>query len=99
MYSVAWWVIAGLACWRITSILHRETIFQPFRQRIGIFPDGSTDDSYSHNFITQLFECFMCLSVWVGFVCVLALVLFPYLLLPFALSAVAILFDKRVFYG
>lgn len=41
----------------------------------------------------------MCLSVWVGFVCVLALVLFPYLLLPFALSAVAILFDKRVFYG
>lgn len=96
MSNATWWVVAALACWRITSILYRETIFQSLRQRIGIDSDHIVDERYADRFITQLFECYWCLSVWVGVLCLLALFVWPYILLPFAFSAVAIIIDGKL---
>lgn len=81
-------VVAALACWRITSLFIREDgpwhIFMHIRslaRRAGS--------------LGAAFECHWCLSVWVGLLCtVIVLAGGWWSLLPFALSAVAIVVDS-----
>lgn len=89
---IVWIVVAALATWRITNIITSEKIFEPLRKGLGI-----TDDiHYPDTFLGYLFSCFYCMSVWVGFVCTLLLIFFPYALLPFSLSALSILIKESI---
>lgn len=90
-----WLLVAGLATWRITSILHREQIAAPVRKAVGIMPVSEDEDDpmywiYPETFLGKLFYCPWCLSVWVGAGVLLLLLVFPVLIIPFALSAITI---------
>lgn len=82
--------LAFLACWRLTSIIHSETIAAPLRKMVGGVEIISGEWVYPNTFIGYLFSCFWCLSVWVSGLCVAVLFICPYALYPFAISAVAI---------
>jgi hypothetical protein len=96
-----WLIVAGLATWRLTSILHREQIAAPIRKQIGIMPVAEDEDDpeywiYPDNFIGKVFHCSWCLSVWVAGLNTILLFVFPVLLIPFALSTlVIILYELR----
>lgn len=100
-----WLIIAGLAAWRITSILHHERIAEPVRKLIGvreIEPSANSTLSevsrfYPDTFLGQLFECFLCLSVWVGLIMLVVLVVFPLAMIPLAISALAIFAQMIIF--
>lgn len=98
-----WLIVVGLATWRLTSVLHHETIAKPLRRLIGIQefgPDrisGETLRTYPDTFIGRLFECFMCLSVWCAVLMLVVLILLPVLLLPLAISALAIFAQVAIF--
>lgn len=85
-------IVAGLATWRLSSLLLYESgpldIFMRLRSAVeneGLGPAP----------LRQLFSCMWCMSPWVGLVCaVLMLTEYWVALLPFALSAVAILVDQ-----
>lgn len=88
-----WLIVGGLATWRLTSILHEEEIAAPVRKAIGIVEYSDESPSYwtyPDTFIGKMFQCFWCLSVWVGGAITLLLHIFPRLSLPFALSSLAI---------
>ena len=93
-------VLSAIATWRITSIINRETIFAPVRawmgeKKIDKKLNEITWTEYEYpTFLAKLVGCFMCLSVWVGLGCTLVMFVFPYLLLPFVLSAAGIVIDK-----
>lgn len=83
-------VLAGLATWRISSLIIREDgpgrVFFRLRTFLGRY------------FVTLL-ECLWCLSVWVGLgVGLLALSAIWWVLIPFAMSAVAIGMDNLVYH-
>lgn len=89
-----WFLIAGLATWRITNIIQREEIASPVRRSLGVFePDGEDPDHwiYPDNFIGKVLHCFWCGSVWVAGAMTVLCLIFPPLILPFAVSALAIL--------
>jgi uncharacterized protein DUF1360 len=96
-----WLVIGALATWRLTLILHQEKIGKPLRSLMGIREmkgvGGEIIRTYPDNFLGQLFECFMCLSVWVGSLVVVLLFVFPIILLPFAVSMTAIALQLLIF--
>lgn len=80
-------VVAGLATWRLSSLLLYES------GPLGVFMHLRSLAAQT-SFTTQLFSCMYCMSVWVGLLCAVLLVTDWWLsLLPFALSAVAILVD------
>lgn len=85
-------IVYALAVWRVTSIIHHEKIAESFRQSKLFGYDGI---SYPDTFAANLILCFWCLSVWIAALCFLLLWLFPYPLLVFAGSAVAILIEER----
>lgn len=93
--SIVWLLITFLATWRITSILHHEDIAAPFRAWLGVQEEGDLI-SYPDTFLGHLIECFWCTSVWVGLVCAAIMLLLPYILLPFALSAGAIMIERAL---
>ncbi len=84
-----WFIVAALATFRITSILHHEEIAAPFRKYFGgvLIAEEWT---YPDTFIGRLLGCFWCVSVWVGLFCSILVYIRPELLVPFALSTVAI---------
>ena len=95
-----WAIIALFATLRITSALHNEQILSWFREEIIGTRESSVSDItgihnwfvyYPDTFIGDIFSCFWCLSFWVSLVVILIWFLFPYVLLPFALSGAAIL--------
>lgn len=92
------WAIAGfLAVWRLTNIIQREEIAAPIRRSVGIIePDGEDPDHwiFPDSFLGKVFYCFWCGSVWVSLFVTLLLLVFPPLILPFALSAGAIAFKQ-----
>lgn len=90
-----WVVVAVLATTRLTLILHEERIAKGIR---GLFGITESDDLviYPETFWGYLFGCYWCLSVWVGIFCTIILIFMPILLLPFALSMVAILLNEKV---
>lgn len=63
-----WIVILSLVNWRITSLLHTESMFGWLRKWIGI--DETEDDTYTWIYPDGLwgdiFGCFWCLSLWVA---------------------------------
>ena len=58
-------IIAIPASWRLTSLIQIEdgpwNIFRKFRRIIGV-----KEDDDEANFITKLFACVDCFSVWIG---------------------------------
>ncbi len=90
-----WVIVAALASWRLASIAHREGIFRPVRRWLGIGEEGGVI-TYPETFLGELFSCLWCLSVWTGTLCTVLLFVFPHVLLPFALSALAIGLERAV---
>lgn len=94
-----WLVVAGLATWRITNIIQREEIASPIRKNLGVFePDGEDPDHwiYPDSFVGKVLHCFWCGSVWVAGAITLLCFMFPPLILPFAISALAILVNNYI---
>jgi hypothetical protein len=84
-----WLIVGSFATWRIASIIHSERIAKPFRSLFGVIETEETT-MYPDTFFGHLIECFYCVSVWVGLGTTVVLFLYPYVLIPFAMSAVAI---------
>ena len=100
--SVVSMLVLILACWRLTSLLVRESgpfeMFAKFRHLIGVrYVEGSTVP-YGTNIIAETLSCAWCCSMWVGTVLAIAYVIDPGLTvlvsLPFALSAGAIIVER-----
>lgn len=95
-------IIAILATWRLSAMLSYETgpfnIFIWFRELFGIVHnDFGEKVGVPELFFAELLDCVWCVSVWVGFVVAVALYFYPvlvWILLPFALSAGAIIVEK-----
>lgn len=94
---LVWLIAGGLAVWRITNIIQKEEIASPIRKAVGVTeadPEDSNYWIYPDNFIGKVFHCFWCGSVWIGAIITIILIIFPPLILPFALSALAIAFKS-----
>lgn len=88
-------VLMVLATWRIASIIHTEEIGRGFRKIFGVDEDDSII-TYPNNFFGKLISCFWCVSVWSGILVYGLFLLFPYILVPFAISTGAILIKEKV---
>ena len=94
-------LIASLATWRLSSLLvnSREAgpgkLLNRIRDWAGVYELGEDDEPITS--LGKLFSCVWCMSVWIG-VALAVIVITPCwaLLIPFALSAVAILINVRV---
>ena len=100
--SVVSMLVLILACWRLTSLLVRESgpfkMFDKFRHLVGVrYLEGSTVP-YGTNVIAETLSCDWCCSMWVGIALVVAYAIEPSLTflasLPFALSAGAIIVER-----
>lgn len=97
-------VIMILATWRLTSLLHSELgpfdLFVHIRKMFGILHDDlGYPFGYPPNFFAKLFECFWCLSVWIGIGVTVSVYLFPiaiWLWLALALSGGAIKLNEVI---
>lgn len=87
-------ITCGLATWRVTSLLVHEkgpfSVFARLREAV------STDDDWQEpSFLGGLLSCFWCTSVWVSvLVALIARSPLRWVLMPFALSGVAILIEQ-----
>lgn len=90
MVDVVWLIVLGLATWRICHLI----IFEP--GPFDVF--GHIRGWAVHSaFFSELVSCIYCLSVWVGIgVWVIALTPARALLVPFALSAAAVMVQGYV---
>jgi uncharacterized protein DUF1360 len=83
-------LILSLATWRISSLLVNED--GPYQMLAEL---RSKTIKY-----TKLLECVWCVSLWIGVILIVAYYLFPlyaiWIMLPFALSAGAILADRFI---
>lgn len=97
-------IIAILATWRLSAMLSHETgpfnVFVSLREFAGIVHDDDGKKTVvPESFFAELLDCVWCVSVWIGGAVAIGLYLCPvlfWLLLPFALSAGAILFERLV---
>ena len=98
-----WLVVGFLATWRLTNIIHWEGIAAPIRKIFGGNSDKEGNIHYEPlyifkwrvTFFAKLLSCFMCLSVWVGILVTILVLVFPWILIPFALSTIAIIIEER----
>lgn len=68
-----------------------EKVMTKFRRLFGERIDvGTGKPTYPATWYGYLIDCFLCLSVWVSFIFTVLVFIFPYILLPFFLSALAI---------
>lgn len=101
--SIEHLLILGLATWRISNLLVNEDgpfdFFARLRSALGVKYD-ETSRPYGTNVFSKLWTCVWCISPYVG-----ALLTFGYwrwsglfilILLPFALSAAAVIADRVV---
>jgi hypothetical protein len=88
------WLVATLAAWRLTSILHREEIASFIRSWVGIREEEGLL-VHPETFLGKLFGCFWCLSVWVSAGCFLVAAYEPLILMPFAISTVVIFLEEK----
>lgn len=106
-WLIYWTIIGGLAAWRLTNIAHWETISYPIRRLFGAFTAVDTETGHEVvkyrtftvfgkeiSFFAELWSCFWCLSVWVSIGVFILILVFPWILLPFAISAVAIIIER-----
>jgi hypothetical protein len=91
------YLVAALATYRISVLLAFDygplEILERFRQWLGVDYD-SEGNRYSETELGQLIMCVYCNSVWVGVAVTVLIHVFSwwaYVLLPFALSGVAVL--------
>lgn len=92
-------LMAALATWRVSSLLVNEDgpgdLLLKFRYRVGTHELDEYDRPLSN--LGKLFACVWCMSVWVSvIVAVVAITPFWVVLIPLALSAVAILIQSVV---
>jgi hypothetical protein len=97
-------IVAALATWRLSSLLVNKNEAGPanllhrIRDWAGAYELGEDDEPITS--LGKLFSCVWCMSVWVGAaLAVIAITPCWALLIPFALSAVAILINARVVDG
>jgi len=103
--SIVELLILALATWRITNLFVDDSEQGPYEllDRIRYLAGYRYDEKnrpYATNVVSSAMLCFWCFSFWIGLV-VLLISLLPhwvgyYILLPFALSAGALLIKKRV---
>lgn len=99
----------ALATWRTASMLVYEEgpfgIFYRLRVASGLMYDQNHEVLLliPDNFFAQLLSCIRCATIWTGISWTVAYLLLPdfilYISLPFALSALAIGWDKLVHNG
>lgn len=85
-------IVAALATWRLSSLLlYEEGPFEVFmRLRSAVDAPG-----LGHAQLRVLFGCIYCMSVWTGLLCAMLMMSDLWVaMLPFALSAVAVMVDK-----
>jgi hypothetical protein len=85
-------IVAALATWRVTSLLVNEAgpweMFARLRGAAGV--------GLSQDLLPSILQCFWCCSVWVGIVItVIAILPIWWVLVPLALSAVAVVIEER----
>jgi len=96
------YLILALATWRISAMLSYEDgpwfVFRRLRKLIGIMYYEEDDATVEPDtFFGSLFGCVWCLTIWIGTVVWIAYNLWPdviYPLVPFALSAGAIMIER-----
>lgn len=96
-------VVASLATWRLSSLLAREDgpwmIFAIFRRIIGVKYDALSRP-FGGNIVAEGVICIWCNSVWIGLLLTVIYVIIGkallWLILPFALSAIAIIVDELI---
>lgn len=99
--SIFGYLLVALAVWRITNLLMHEAgpynVFHRLRYLVGV-RHNRENQSVATNELAKLFLCHWCLSLWVSLIVVAFLCFRPdwtfTVLLPFALSAVSILFAE-----
>lgn len=98
-------VILALATWRLSSMIVREDgpayVFRGLRELSGITHDESgVVVMIPDGFLPQLLSCVYCSSIWVGFIWTVFWVLAPVIAVRFAalfaLSALAVVFDRHM---
>lgn len=94
-------LVAALATWRLSSLLVNPNeagpgkLLHKIRDFVGAYELGDDDEPLTS--LGGLFACVWCMSVWIGAVlAVLAITPLWALLIPFALSAVAIVIQSVV---
>lgn len=88
-------LLAPFAVWRLTHMVWAEKIMRPVRYLFGERIDKGTGmESYPSNLWGYLINCFLCLSVHISILVTVTLVICPIVILPFALSGLAILIQK-----
>lgn len=99
--------LLSLCAWRMSYAVSHEKIFKGFRHWLGenvesIHIEKVGDEtvittdwvSFPDNYINNLIHCVKCLSVWMAGVSIVMWLIFPPLVLVFAISALAILVDN-----
>ncbi len=94
-------LIAALATWRLSSLLVNQNeegpgkLLNRIRDWVGVYELGQDDEPLSN--LGRLFACVWCMSIWVSLVlAAIAITSLWIVLIPFALSAVAILIQGIV---
>lgn len=101
-------IIAALATYRLTAMLHDEAgpgdVFIKLRTRLGVKFDQYSN-TYSTGFWSSVVLCFYCLSVWIAaaiwlWIVGMGIAGYPligvFALVPFALSGIAVFLKKWV---
>src|SRR3989304_3603945 len=89
-----WLVVGCLAAWRLTNVIHWEGFAKPIRRLFGVIENDDGVMKYPKTFFGKLLSCFWCLSVWVSFLVAALVLVFPFILIPFAISAVASILEE-----
>jgi len=96
------YLILALATWRLSSLIVNEAgpwdLLAKFRAWIGIYYDDHSEVQ-GKNVVARAMTCVWCISIWVAlFLTVMKFIVpaTPVLMLPFALSAVAIMIEEFV---
>lgn len=99
------YLVYGMACWRLTSLLIREegpyNSFGIIREWVGIIHDSDRKPmGYPETLLGKLFECSWCLSVWIAGALVLGYIFLPtisfYFALWLSLSTITILIEEVI---
>lgn len=100
--SVFTFILLSLATWRISNLLIHEDgpldVFARLRFLVGVKYDEKSN-TYGTNFVSILFSCIYCMSIWVGIIVTGLFYGFTsvlHFMIPFALSAVSILIKEIV---
>jgi hypothetical protein len=99
-------IVLMFATWRVSALLTYEAgpidCFLRLREFAGITHDDQGEPiEHNGSFLAKVLECLWCNSIWTGAVITTGYIVLPrniitYLLLPFVLSAGAILLERGI---